>query len=493
MGTTGGRVVVIGAGVGGLASAIRCAQAGRPTTLLEARPQLGGKLNIRHDAGFTWDTGPSLLTMPWVLDELLQCAGTSLAQELDIISLPSACRYLWEDGTVFDAHASLPQLLDSIRHISPDDTHAFMRFLTYAGTIWDLTADPFLYQPFDGLKSVAKSNMLHRSWQLDGIRTMDQAVRSYFRHPYMQQVMNRFATYNGSSPFRTPATFNTIAWAEFALGAFYPRGGMYGITQLLERTAVRLGVEIKVNTAVAEISHHNGAVRGVCTSDGDYYEATDVICNVDPQIAYDRFIPGAKGRAERLKKRELSMSGMAILWGIDRAYTHLDHHTVCFSPNYRAEFADIDAGRLHDTPTVYLNHTMNYDPSHAPACGQNLFALVNVPAQRGAIDWAATAPVYIERVMDRLASFGMADIRDRIVVQHVYTPDDFAHLYNAPGGAIYGLASNARTSAFMRPPQRDRDINGLVFCGTGTHPGGGVPLALLSGKHAAGYVLGNDT
>jgi len=145
MGTTGGRVVVIGAGVGGLASAIRCAQAGRPTTLLEARPQLGGKLNIRHDAGFTWDTGPSLLTMPWVLDELLQCAGTSLAQELDIISLPSACRYLWEDGTVFDAHASLPQLLDSIRHISPDDTHAFMRFLTYAGTIWDLTADPFLY------------------------------------------------------------------------------------------------------------------------------------------------------------------------------------------------------------------------------------------------------------------------------------------------------------------------------------------------------------
>ena len=234
-------------------------------------------------------------------------------------------------------------------------------------------------------------------------------------------------------------------------------------------------------------------VHGVCTSTGDYYDATDVICNVDPQIAYEHFIPGAGGRAERLKKRELSMSGMAILLGINRAYAHLDHHTVCFSPDYRAEFADIDAGRLHDEPTVYLNHTMNYDPTHAPAGGQNLFLLVNVPAQRGAIDWSSTAPEYIELVFDRLASFGMADIRERIDVQHVYTPDDFARLYNAPGGAIYGLASNARTSAFMRPPQRDRDIRGLVFCGTGTHPGGGVPLALLSGKHAAGYVIGDYT
>ncbi len=483
------RVVVIGAGVGGLASAIRCAVAGKQTTLLEASAQVGGKLNSLQDSGYTWDTGPSLLTMPWVLDELLQYAGSSLAEELEVIRLPSACRYIWQDGTVFDAHASLPELLDGIHRISPDDVHSFMQFITYAGNIWNLTADPFLYKPFDGLKSFNNGKMLQRTWQLDGLRTMDKAVRSYLHHPYLQQVMNRFATYNGSSPYRTPATFNTIAWAEFALGAFYPRGGMYGITQLLERTARRVGVEIVVNAPVAEISHHNGAVRGVCTSAGQYYDATAVICNVDPQIAYEHFITGAKARAERLKKQELSMSGMAILWGVDRAYDHLDHHTVCFSPDYRAEFADIDAGRLHDAPTIYLNHTIQYDPSHAPAGGQNLFALVNVPAQRGEIDWESAAPVYIERVMDRLAAFGMADIRDRIVVQHVYTPDDFARRYNAPGGAIYGLASNTRMSAFMRPPQRDREIRGLVFCGTGTHPGGGVPLALLSGKHAAGYVL----
>lgn len=487
-----GRVVVVGAGVGGLASAIRCAVAGRPTTLLEARSQVGGKLSILQDAGFTWDTGPSLLTMPWVLDELLQATGSSLAEELDVVPLPSACRYLWQDGTVFDAHASLPALLESIRRFSPADTHAFIQFLSYAGNIWDLTADPFLYKPFDGLKSMNNGNILKRTWQLDGIRTMDQAVRSYFTHPYMQQVMNRFATYNGSSPYRTPATFNTIAWAEFALGAFYPRGGMHGITEMLERTARRVGVEIVFDAPVREISHQNGAVRGVCTTTGAYYEASDVICNVDPQIAYEHFIPGARARAERLKKRELSMSGMAILWGINRAYDHLDHHTVCFSPDYRAEFADIDAGRLHDTPTVYLNHTTHTDPAHAPAGGQNIFALVNVPAQRGEMDWESLAPMYTERVIDRLAAFGMHDLRDRMVVQHVYTPNDFARLYNAPGGAIYGLASNARMSAFLRPLQRDRQLSGLVFCGTGTHPGGGVPLAVLSGKHAAAYVLAKE-
>ena len=484
-----GKVVVIGAGVGGLASAIRCAVAGRQTTLLEARPSVGGKLNVLQDAGFTWDTGPSLLTMPWVLDELLQATGSSLAAELDVISLPSACRYFWQDGTVFDAHASLPDLLESIRSISPQDAHAFVDFLAYAGKIWNLTADPFLYKPFDGFKSMNNGSLLKRTWQLDGLRTMDQAVRSYFSHPYLQQVMNRFATYNGSSPYRTPATFNTIAWAEFALGAYYPRGGMYGITQMLERTARRVGVDVVVNAPVAEISHHNGAVRGVCTTNGTYYDATDVICNVDPQIAYEHFIPGAQRRAERLKKRELSMSGMAILWGLDRAYPHLDHHNVCFSPDYRAEFADIDAGRIHDLPSIYLNHTMNTDPSHAPVGGQNLFALVNVPPQRGTMDWDHIADAYVDRVIDRLASFGMADLRERIVVQHVYTPDDFAERYNAPGGAIYGLASNARMSAFLRPLQRDRELRGLVFCGTGTHPGGGVPLAVLSRKHAASYVV----
>lgn len=482
-------IVVVGGGIGGLASAIRCAAAGRKTTLIEARPTLGGKLSVRQDAGYTWDAGPSLLTMPWVLDELLQVAGSSLAAELDIVALPSACRYRWEDGTVFDAHASLPALLTSMEQISAADATAFVDFLAYAGKIWHLTADPFLYQPFEGWRSFAQPRLLARMRDLDGLRTMDQAVRSYFRHPYIQQIMNRFATYNGSSPYRTAATFNTIAWAEFALGAFYPRGGMWRISEVLTATAQRLGVEMHTGDPVSEISHRNGAVVGVCTASGRYFPADAVVCNVDPQIAYRRLIPGAADRAAVLERRELSLSGMAILWGIDTVYPQIDHHTVCFSPDYRAEFAALDAGELAAEPTIYLNQTVTHDPSHAPAGGQNVFALVNVPPQRGRHDWSALAEGYAARVAQRLSRYGLTDFAAHITVQHIYTPDDFARLYNAPGGAIYGLASNARSSAFMRPPQRDPQLRGLVFCGTGTHPGGGVPLAMLSGKHAAAAIL----
>ena len=175
-----------------------------------------------------------------------------------------------------------------------------------------------------------------------------------------------------------------------------------------------------------------------------------------------------------------------MLLGLRRQYAMLDHHTIVFSPDYRAEFADTDAGRLHDTPTLYLNQTVTYDPQHAPPGGQNVFILVNVPPlSHTMIDWAHHAPIYAERVIDRLEQMGMHDIRQQIAYQQVLTPHDLRQMYAAPGGSIYGLASNARLSAFRRPAQQDALVQGLYYCGGGTHPGGGVPLALLSGNHAA--------
>jgi len=485
------RVVVVGGGLGGLAAAIRCAVAGRPTTLIEARPNVGGKLNIVRDQGFVWDIGPSLLTMPWVLDDLLRVAGSSLAAELDVVSLPSACRYLWADGTRFDAMASLPALIQSIAAINSRDVGNFMRFMQYSQQLWDLSADQFLYTPMTGWQSLLDWRVLRDGWRLDGLRTMDVAVRNFFESPQLQQVMNRFATYNGSSPYRTPATFNLIAWAEFGLGAFYPRGGLYRIAEVLHATAQRVGVDIRTATAVTGIQHQQGRVSGVTTSDGETIATQRVISNVDPQVTLAKLLDGGARRAQRLAQRELSTSGFVVLWGLRQRYDQLDHHTICFSPDYRAEFADTDAGRLHDTPTIYLNHTVGYDLDHAPVGGQNIFALVNVPATRGSqIDWPNVAAQYADQLVSQLETrFGLAGFRQNIVVQHILTPHDLAQRYNAPGGSIYGLASNSTLSAFMRPPQRDPQIAGLYYCGGGTHPGGGIPLALLSGKHAAQLVI----
>jgi len=485
------RVVVVGGGLDGLAAAIRCAVAGRPTTLIEARPNVGGKLNIVRDQGFVWDIGPSLLTMPWVLDDLLRVAGSSLAAELDVVSLPSACRYLWADGTRFDAMASLPALIQSIAAINSRDVGNFMRFMQYSQQLWDLSADQFLYTPMTGWQSLLDWRVLRDGWRLDGLRTMDVAVRNFFESPQLQQVMNRFATYNGSSPYRTPATFNLIAWAEFGLGAFYPRGGLYRIAEVLHATAQRVGVDIRTATAVTGIQHQQGRVSGVTTSDGETIATQRVISNVDPQVTLAKLLDGGARRAQRLAQRELSTSGFVVLWGLRQRYDQLDHHTICFSPDYRAEFADTDAGRLHDTPTIYLNHTVGYDLDHAPVGGQNIFALVNVPATRGSqIDWPNVAAQYADQLVSQLETrFGLAGFRQNIVVQHILTPHDLAQRYNAPGGSIYGLASNSTLSAFMRPPQRDPQIAGLYYCGGGTHPGGGIPLALLSGKHAAQLVI----
>ena len=483
-------VVVVGGGLGGLAAAIRCAVAGRPTTLIEARPNVGGKLNIVRDQGFVWDIGPSLLTMPWVLDDLLRVAGSSLAAELDVVALPSACRYMWADGTRFDAMASLPALIQSIAAINPRDVGNFMRFMQYSQQLWDLSANQFLYTPMTGWQSLLDWRVLRDGWRLDGLRTMDVAVRSFFESPQLQQVMNRFATYNGSSPYRTPATFNLIAWAEFGFGAFYPRGGLYRIAEVLQATAARVGVDIRTATTVTGIHHQHGRVCGVTTSTGETIATQRVISNVDPQVTLAKLLDGGAGRAQRLARRELSTSGFVVLWGLRERYAQIDHHTICFSPDYRAEFADTDAGRLHATPTIYLNHTVGYDFDHAPVGGQNIFALVNVPATRGSqIDWPNVAAGYADQMARQLETrFGLAGFRQNIVVQHILTPHDLAQRYNAPGGSIYGLASNSALSAFMRPPQRDPQIAGLYYCGGGTHPGGGIPLALLSGKHAAQLV-----
>ncbi|MEY2844728.1 MAG: hypothetical protein RL076_274 [Chloroflexota bacterium] len=479
------RVVVIGGGLGGMAAAIRSAVAGYDTTLVEAREALGGKLNIVRDQGFVWDIGPSLLTMPWVLDDLLRSAGSSLAQELDVIPLPSACRYLWQDGTRFDAYASLPALQASIAAIDPRDVGNFMRFMAYAQHLWELCADTFLYAPFHGWRSLLNPRLLRDAWALDGMRPMATAVASAFASPHMQQVMNRFATYNGSSPYRTPATFNLIAWAEFGLGAFYVRGGLYRIAEVLTATARRVGVTVRLNTRATRITHQQRRVTAVHLSDGDVIETSRVISNVDPQMTLAQLVDAGQTRAARLATRELATSGLVVLWGLDRQYDVLDHHTICFSPNYRAEFADTDAGRLHATPTIYLNHTTTYDPEHAPAGCQNVFALINVPPlQQSHIDWQTQAQPYVAQLAARLESFGLTDLRKHIQVQHIITPPDLARMYNAPAGSIYGLASNTLTSAFVRPTQRDTHIQGLIYCGGGTHPGGGIPLALLSGKHA---------
>ena len=482
-------VIIVGGGLGGLSAAIHLAAAGRRVTLLEQNERVGGKLNLVESGGFTFDTGPSLLTMPWVLRAVLAQGGARLEDELRLVPLDPLCRYAWPDGTRFDMWQHMPRLLAEIERLEPADVAGFLRFMAYAARIYQAVAGPFLLSPFAGLRSMLRPQLITASLALDPLRTVDEAVRSFFRSPHLRQLFSRYATYNGSSPYRAPATFNLIPFVELSQGGWHVCGGMYEIARALERTARRLGVEVRTGAAVERIIVCDGAARGVRLAGGEDLPATAVLANVDPRHVYGRLIPEARHAAARITRLELSCSGFVLMLGVARSYPALAHHNIFFATDYRREFEALGKGVPYPDPTVYVCAPSTTDPSLAPPGTTNLFVLVNAPALNGRVNWAREASAYRDLVIHKLERMGLDGLGRQIVVEHAMTPADIEARYNAPGGAIYGLASNGPLSAFLRPPQRASAIHGLYFAGGGTHPGGGIPLVLLSGRTAAQHLL----
>lgn len=480
------QVIIVGAGLGGLAAAIRLAAQGRRVTVLEKNERPGGKLNLVREAGYTFDTGPSLLTMPWVIEELFAAAGRSLADYLTLEQIEPTCRYRWPDGTRFDAWQRLPQLCQEIERISPADLPGLFRFLAHTARIYDAVADTFLLRPFDGLAEALTPALLRNGPRIDALRSVDAAVRSFFRSPYLQQIFNRYATYNGSSPYLSPATFNVIAYIELTQGGWYVRGGMYGLAEAMLRLAAELGVEVHTCAPVAEVEHEGGRVRGVRLESGERLRAAQVVVNADPRYAYDTLIPGQAAMSRRLARLEPSCSGFLLFLGVRRRYEQLAHHNIFFSTDYPREFAAIfQRGVPAADPTIYVAASCVSDPGHAPPGHMNLFVLVNAPALGPRVRWEREAQPYRDLVIAKLERMGLTDLGRQIAYEQIWSPADLAARYNAADGAIYGLASNNPFAAFLRPPLRARAIRGLYFVGGGTHPGGGIPLVLLSGRAVA--------
>ncbi len=479
-------VVIIGGGLGGLAAAIRLALQGRRVVLCEKNERLGGKLNLHQAAGYTFDTGPSLLTMPWVIRDLFAAAGRSIDDYLCLEQVEPACRYFWPDGVRFDAWQRLPQLIQEIERISPVDVPHFFQFLAHTARIYDAVAEPFLLRPFDGLRELITPTMARHALRIDALRSVDAAVRSFFRSPHLRQLFNRYATYNGSSPYLSPATFTLIAYIELAEGGWYVRGGMYQLAVALARLAGELGVEIRPQTAVREIVIERGKACGARLEHGELLPAAAVVVNADPRYAYEQLIPGGQREAARLARLEPSCSGVVLFLGVEGDFPQLAHHNIFFSADYPAEFQAIFAERQPALdPTVYIAATCRSDPLHAPPGHMNLFVLVNAPADDGRIDWERVMPAYRDHIIAKLEQMGLRGLRQAIRYAHHWTPADLARAYNAPAGAIYGLSSNSPFAAFARPPLRARRVQQLYFVGGGTHPGGGIPLVLLSGKAVA--------
>jgi len=485
------RIVVIGAGLGGLSVAIRLARNGYPVTLLEMNEGIGGKMNIWQGKGYTFDTGPTLLTMPFVLHDLFDAAGRRMEDHLELVRLVPICRYIYPDGSTLDASSDGAEMERQLNQWSPGDGAAFRRFLRHGERIYRAAAEPFLFTPFGsmGFRTAFRyAGFLPSLLRIDAFRTLDAAVRSAFRDERTRRMINRFATYDGSSPYRVPATLAIIPYVEFAMGGWYVRGGMFRLAAALQEIAADLGVVVRTRCRVDEILLREGAAVGVRLASGEELPADVVISNADAYHTGKHLLRESNAHGVG-KEREPSLSGFVMMLGVRREFPSLAHHNIIFSRDYSREFAMLFDRRVPpDDPTIYVAVSSKTDPSHAPSGASNLFILVNAPAISKGNDWDEKKAEYRSLILQRMAGGGFPDLERSIEVEKVITPADFERHYNASRGAIYGTSSNGVFSAFLRPKNRPKRPRGLYLVGGSSHPGGGIPLVLLSGKIVASMV-----
>ncbi len=469
------RAIVIGAGMGGLASAIELAGRGWAVRVVEAAAEAGGKAGIAVVDGVEFDTGPSLLTLPDVLDDVFKAGGTYLADEIELLPLNPAFRYVWPRGDTLDMYSEPAETLASVRDALGGEAEAeFAAFLKYSRGIWDAAAPGFVYACAPTLFGVVRMGVsgLAALSKIDGMRSMEAAIRSRVRTPALRDVLARYATYNGSDVRRAPATLNCIAHVELGLGGWGVRGGMYSIVRALERVAKRCGVEFVYGHRVERVDVRGGQA---VTVDGE--PADVVVVNADVGAVTTGLLQVEPRPALAVEPR--SMSG----WnGVVRARrAPRVGHTVLFPERpYLEEFADIfDRGRWPADPTVYV---CAQEPCHRRtgwAEDEPLFLMVNAPAGAEVDGVEAVA-------MRRLVGAGLLGAEDAVVWRR--TPRDLAERFPGSDGALYGAASNGMFSAFKRPANRGA-ARGLYYASGSAHPGGGVPLCLQSGRQAAADIL----
>jgi 1-hydroxycarotenoid 3,4-desaturase len=470
------RAIVIGAGMGGLAAAVELAARGWAVRVLEAAPEAGGKAGIAVVDGVEFDTGPSLLTLPGVLDDVLRAGGSSLADELELLPLNPAFRYLWPGGATLDMYAEPADTLASVRQaLGGDAATEFAHFLEYSRTIWDAAAPRFVFADAPtvfGVMRMGVSGMMAVS-KIDGMRSMWAAIRARVHNPALRDVLARYATYNGSDVRAAPATLNCITHVELGMGGFGVRGGMYTIVRALERVARRNGVVFEFGRRVERVDIRDGAVTGV---DGEPADA--VIVNADVGAVTSGILQVDPRPALTVEPR--SMSGWnAVVRARRRERVG---HTVLFPERpYLEEFADIfDRRRWPADPTVYI---CAQEPCHQRTGwpdDEPLFLMVNAPAGAEVEGVEALA-------LARARGAGLIAEADAVVWRR--TPRGLAERFPGSEGALYGAASNSTFSAFSRPANVG-SARGLTYASGSAHPGGGVPLCLQAGRLAAAAVLG---
>ena len=487
---------VIGAGIAGIASTIRLANKGYEVHIFEANSYPGGKLSSFELNGYRFDAGPSLFTMPHLVDELFQLSGKNPQDYFEYIRLEEACRYFWDDGVRLTAHANQEDFAKEIEEKLGEPAEHVVAHLRDSAVKYDVTEKLFLHRSLhkistyfnrDALKGYAN---MHR---LDAFTTMNRANERRFKNPRVVQLFNRYATYNGSDPYQTPATMNIIPHLEYNIGAFFPKKGMVDITESLVKLAEDLGVKFHFNTKVEKIETSGNQITGLKfeqNSDSSRLAPRSfdvVVSNMDVVNTFRKLLPDAR-QPERILRQPKSSSALIFYWGIKKSFPELGLHNIFFSNDYRAEFEHLFQKKtIYSDPTVYLNITSKHKPDDAPEGGENWFILVNAPNNEGQ-DWDELIEKTRQAVFKKLShNLGVA-IEELVECEEILDPRSIEYKTSSSQGALYGNSSNNRFAAFLRHANFSREFQNLYFVGGSVHPGGGIPLAILSAKIATDLI-----
>ena len=477
------KAIVIGAGIAGLASAIRLAVKGYEVIVFEKNAYPGGKLSSFTQDGFSFDAGPSLFTQPLNIEELFELAGEPIADYFQYESVSVACTYFFENGKKIEATSNLEQFAENMQASVGEPAANVKKYLLRSAKAYNSIGELFikhsLHKPSTLFckQAIAAMGATRYNYLF---RSLHQLNESSFKTPEAIQLFDRYATYNGSNPYRAPGMLSLIPHLELDEGVFYPKGGMISITNALYKLAENKGVQFYFNAAVQRIIHNEGSAGGVVVNSKNYY-CDIVVSNSDVYFTYKHLL-NDESNANRIVKRERSSSAIVFFWGTKKMFNELGLHNILFSQDYKKEFDYLfKKSDLFSDPTVYINITSKMETGHAPEGNENWFVMINAPANTGQ-DWLALRAAARKQIIEKINRMLQTDIEPLIATESVLDPVAIESRTASYMGSLYGTSSNSKMAAFVRHPNFTSSIKGLYFVGGSVHPGGGIPLCLSSAK-----------
>jgi phytoene desaturase len=489
--------IVIGSGFGGLAAAIRLGARGWRVTVLERLDQAGGRARVHRQDGFVFDAGPTIVTAPFLFEELWTLCGRRMAEDVELIPLDPFYRLVFDDGTHLDCCADADRMRAEVARLSPGDVAGYERFMREAEAIYRVGFEELgtiaFDNPLDMLRAVPKLTQLHAHRSVHGL------VARRIRDPRLRMALSFHPLFIGGNPFSVTAIYCLVAHLERRFGVHFARGGTGALVDGLVRLMRRQGARLRLGCDVARIDTQGSRATGVTLTSGETIAADIVVSNADTAHTYGTLLAQAPRRRwtdRRLARAHYSMGVVVWYFGTNRRYEDLQHHTILFGPRYRDLIGDIfDRKILADDFSLYLHRPTASDPSLAPAGCDAFYALVPVPHLAGGTDWRIAAEPLRQRIEDRLSDTLLPDLRSHIVSSRLTTPLEFERDFLSLHGAAFGMEPRFLQSAWFRPHNRSEDIEHLYLVGAGTHPGAGLPGVLSSAKildsivpHATAFV-----